>query len=264
MSEKTPVIPNQWVQGAAPASDEIDLRELVLVLWRQKVLILLVTLVFAAAGIGYALLAPQVWSAKGVIEKPKKIDMQPLRSLENQAKLVGLTDFPDDKTLYDQFINEFNAYDNQREFLSQSVLFKHTVEQDKLDPKAQRRWLRKWSQLISAVAVDKKGEIPGVTLQASSSDAAQALAMLNDYIGFIVAKQQSQLVKSLTGQRLNEVESLQTRIKLMKEDAQILLSREIENTERMMAVASAAGVERPLENYNNNERFPITLGTKAL
>ncbi|MFM5756630.1 Wzz/FepE/Etk N-terminal domain-containing protein [Aeromonas veronii] len=31
----------------------IDLRELVLVLWRQKVLILSVTLLFAIAGIGY-------------------------------------------------------------------------------------------------------------------------------------------------------------------------------------------------------------------
>ena len=45
MSEKIPVIPNQWVQ--ATASDEIDLRELVLVLWRQKFLILLVTSVFS-------------------------------------------------------------------------------------------------------------------------------------------------------------------------------------------------------------------------
>lgn len=52
MSEKTPPITNQWAQ--APESDEIDLRELVLVLWRQKVLILSVTLLFAIAGIGYA------------------------------------------------------------------------------------------------------------------------------------------------------------------------------------------------------------------
>ena len=69
MSEKTPVIPNQWVQ--APVSEEIDLRELVLVLWRQKLLILLVSGVFAVAGIAYALLSPQVWSAKAVISAPR-------------------------------------------------------------------------------------------------------------------------------------------------------------------------------------------------
>ena len=51
-------LPQGW---QASAGDEIDLRELILVLWRQKILILLVTGVFAAAGIAYALLAPQVW-----------------------------------------------------------------------------------------------------------------------------------------------------------------------------------------------------------
>ncbi|MGN5145036.1 Wzz/FepE/Etk N-terminal domain-containing protein [Aeromonas veronii] len=58
MSEKTPAITNQWAQ--ASESDEIDLRELVLVLWRQKVLILSVTLLFAIAGIGYAGVVSQI------------------------------------------------------------------------------------------------------------------------------------------------------------------------------------------------------------
>ena len=68
MSAKTPAIPNPWVQ--APASDEIDLRELVLVLWRQKVLILSVTLLFAVAGIGYAMTARQVWTSQAIISEP--------------------------------------------------------------------------------------------------------------------------------------------------------------------------------------------------
>jgi len=42
-------------QGWQATSDEIDLRELILVLWREKVLILLITVLFAAVGVGYAL-----------------------------------------------------------------------------------------------------------------------------------------------------------------------------------------------------------------
>ncbi|MDD9305563.1 Wzz/FepE/Etk N-terminal domain-containing protein [Aeromonas hydrophila] len=68
MSEKTPVIPNQWAQ--AHASDEIDLRELVLVLWRQKVLILLITGAFAVAGIIYAMTARQVWTSQALVSEP--------------------------------------------------------------------------------------------------------------------------------------------------------------------------------------------------
>ncbi|HHO0761226.1 TPA: Wzz/FepE/Etk N-terminal domain-containing protein, partial [Aeromonas hydrophila] len=57
MNEKTPVIPNQWVQEPRP--EEIDLRELILALWRQKLLIALIAGVFSVGGISYALLAPQ-------------------------------------------------------------------------------------------------------------------------------------------------------------------------------------------------------------
>ena len=62
---------NQLPQGwQASSGDEIDLRELILVLWRQKLMILLVAGVFAAAGIAYALLAPQVWVSQAEIKQP--------------------------------------------------------------------------------------------------------------------------------------------------------------------------------------------------
>ncbi|MGL5030543.1 MAG: LPS O-antigen chain length determinant protein WzzB [Aeromonas sp.] len=264
MSEKTPVIPNQWVQGAAPASDEIDLRELVLVLWRQKVLILLVTLVFAAAGIGYALLAPQVWSAKAVIIAPEPQDMLPLTRAASAASVLGLSGFPDGKALYTNFMAEFNLYENQRAFLIGTSFFKDQVDKNQLDERGQRSWLQKWAKLMTAEAVDKKGEKPGVTLQVSADDGPHALALLDGYIKFIIAKQTSQMVTDLSAQRETTLITLQSQMKLMTEDAELARSQEIANTEKMIAVASAAGVERPLENYNNGERFPITLGTKGL
>lgn len=65
--EITPNSDAQLPQGWQAAADEIDLRELVLLLWRQKGLILLITVLFAVAGVVYALTAPQQWSAKAVI-----------------------------------------------------------------------------------------------------------------------------------------------------------------------------------------------------
>ncbi|MGL5452243.1 MAG: LPS O-antigen chain length determinant protein WzzB [Aeromonas sp.] len=264
MSEKTPVIPNQWVQAAAPASDEIDLRELLLVLWRQKLLIILVTVVFAAIGIGYALLAPQVWSAKAVIVTPEQQDMLPLTRAASAASALGLTGFPDSKTLYTNFTYEFNLYENQRTFLMGTPFFKDQVAKGQLDERGQRRWLQKWAKLMTAEAVDKKAEKPGIVLQASANDGPQALVLLNDYIQFIITKQQQRMLGDLAAQRETTLISLQSQMKLMTEDAELARSQEIANTEKMIAVASAAGVERPLENYNNGERFPITLGTKGL
>lgn len=50
----------------------------------------------------------------------------------------------------------------------------------------------------------------------------------------------------------------------MTEDARGNLARDIENTTLTMNIAKAAGVGKPLENYNNSDRFPITLGVNGL
>lgn len=262
MSEKTPVIPNQWVQ--APTSEEIDLRELVLVLWRQKIFILLVTGVFAVAGIAYAVLSPQVWSAKAVISAPRSEDLRPLLRMANQAKLFGITDFPSAQKLYDEFVREFNSYDNRRNFLQDSSFFKEQVQAAQLDQRAQRLWLRKWSQLISAEVVDKKGEKPGIIISSSANNSSQALTLLKTYIQFIIEKQQRELISNLTEQQSTKIAALSTSFKLTKEDAERELKNELDNLVLTISIAKAAGIERPLTNYNNSDRFLPTLGTKGL
>lgn len=262
MSEKTPAIPNQWVQ--APASDEIDLRELVLVLWRQKVLILLVTSVFAVAGIAYALLSPQVWSAKAVISAPRNVDLRPLLRMASQATQFGVTGFPSGQDLYGEFIAEFNSYENRRDFLKGSSFFKEQVQAAQLDPRAQRLWLRKWAELISAEAIDKKGEKTDIIIKSSAENSSQALNLLETYIQFIIAKQQRDLVSNLAEQQSTKVAALSTSLKLTREDAERAFKSEINNLALTISIAKAAGVERPLTNYSNGDRFSLTLGTKGL
>ncbi|MEV3818315.1 Wzz/FepE/Etk N-terminal domain-containing protein [Aeromonas salmonicida] len=262
MKKRTPDVPAQWVQSTG--SDEIDLRELILVLWRQKLLILLVAGVFAIAGIAYALLAPQTWSANAVIQAPENKDLLPMLRVASQAKLMGVTGFPDKSTLYNEFVREFNAYENRREFLKSSELFKNYVATAQLDEKGQRRWIRDWAKFISAEVVDKKGERPGVTLTVSADTSGNALKMLESYIRFISTKQQQRLVSELADQQSIKLDVLMANLKLTTEDAERALKREISGTALTISIAKAAGVSQPLANYNNGERFPITLGTKGL
>jgi LPS O-antigen subunit length determinant protein (WzzB/FepE family) len=258
MSEKTPVIPNPWVQ--APASDAIDLRELMLVLWRQKVLILLVTGVFAVAGIAYAVLSPQVWSAKAVISAPRSEDLRPLLRMANQATLFGVSGFPSGQDLYGEFVAEFNSYENRRDFLKGSSFFKEQVQVAHLDSQAQRLWLRKWAELISAEAIDKND----IIIKSSAENSSQALSLLETYIQFIIAKQQRDLVSNLAEQQSAKVAALSTSLKLTREDAERAFKSEIDNLALTISIAKAAGVERPLTNYSNGDRFSLTLGTKGL
>lgn len=261
MNKETPQIPTQWTHLGA---DEIILRELLSLLWSRRVLILSITSFFAVAGIIYVLYAPQVWSANAVINTPGIRDVQLMLRVTNRARLFGLTELPDSKELYEEFVREFNSYDNRQEFLRSSDLFKHQIVSNQLDERSQRRWLRDWAKLMLAEPVDKKGEGSEIFLTTSADNSFDALAMLEKYIKFIIDKQKKRVLSDLLEQQKSQLDGLRIRLDMAREDAGTNLKNEIRSLMLAISVAKAAGVEHPLENYTNNDRFPIALGVKGL
>lgn len=262
--EITPKSEAHLPQGWQAAADEIDLRELVLVLWRQKGLILLITALFAVAGVVYALTAPQQWSAKAVITAPKPEDLLPMKKISAQASALGLAGFPDGKNLYQEFVQEFNAYENRRDYLKASPLFAEQIKASGLDAKAQSRWLRDWANLVTAQPVDKKGEVPGIAITFAAPAAETSLAMLEGYVDYIAKLQQQKLIERLGAQRDLQLEEMNARYAVMQEDAKQALQQEIFESTLASSVAKAAGVSTPLERTSSQERFSILLGSKAL
>ncbi|WP_054544479.1 LPS O-antigen chain length determinant protein WzzB [Aeromonas dhakensis] len=262
MNKKTPVIPNQWAQE--PKLEEIDLRELMLVLWRRKLLIILIAGVFAVGGIFYALLAPQQWSASAVVSEPKPENMTPMLKVSTQATALGFSGFPSGKDIYEEFILEFNSYENRRDYLKGSPLFAEVLKNHGLDTKAQVRWLRDWSKSVSARFLDNKGEVPGVELKFSAPTSEMSLAMLKGYIDYIVRLQQKQLIQRLAEQRDLQFDGMKTKYLTMREDTKRALQQEILELAMANKIAKAAGVTAPLENYNVQDRLLISLGSKGL
>lgn len=254
-------LPQGWL---SPPGDEIDLRELVLVLWRQKILILLSAGVLAIAGAAYAFWAPQVWSAKAVIAEPKPEDLMPMQKAVTQAVALGLTGIPDAKSLYQEFVQEFNSYENRRDYLKASSLFVEQAKTLELDERAHKRWLRDWGQLVVAQPVDRKGEVPGIAITFAAPTAEASLAMLEGYVGYIVKLQQQKLIERLGAQRELQLEEMNTRYTVMQEEAKRALQQEIFEITLASSVAKAAGVSAPLERTGSQERFSILLGSKGL
>lgn len=246
------------------SDDEIDLRQILYVLWQKKVWIIASALLFSCIGIAYALIAPQIWSARGTIIKPKQEDLLSMYKVERQSSLLGLRGFPSGDALFNEFILEFNAYENRREYLVKTELFKKFVDKSKSDTRSQRIWLRNWASLVKAEPVDKKGEEPGIAISFSADTAEDSLNLLNGYVDFIIEIQKARLVKQIVQNRNIDLSVITSQYKLLKDDATRGLQRDITNTKFSVTLAKAAGVTAPLENYNNGERFPITLGAKGL
>ncbi|MBV7598811.1 LPS O-antigen chain length determinant protein WzzB [Aeromonas sp. sia0103] len=256
-------LPQGW---QASSGDEIDLRELILVLWRQKILILLIAGVCGLVGVVYALTASQQWSATAVIAEPKPEDMMPMQKIAMQATALGLKDFPSGKSLYQEFVQEFNAYENRRSYLKSSPLFVEFAKAKGLvlDDKVLRRWLRDWAKLVTAQPVGKMGETPEVVLTFAAPTAESSLVMLEGYVDYITKLQQQQLVHRLGEQRDLQLEGMNTQYVIMREDTKRALQQEISELALANRVAKAAGVAAPLENYDTQERLSISLGSKGL
>lgn len=257
-------LPQGW---QASSGDEIDLRELILVLWRQKILILLVAGVFATAGIAYALLAPQVWVSQAEIKSPTLKEVESLELNINQlvnaqVPVAAFTAF-DKKALYGDFVNNFNSFNNKRQFLlERGYLDAEAAQADVTDPKGKRLLLKKMAEGISAKAPDKLRE--EVTLSFAAATTGEAKSRLEQYIAFIQHQESAAKGKELDTIWQNRIKTLQTQFESAKADTLKQLQDDILRTEYGLRITQAAGLEAPVQNLQEQGSLPIDLGARAL
>lgn len=251
----------------ASSRDEVDLRELILVLLRQKMLIFLVTGVFAIAGIAYALLAPQVWVSQAEIKQPTLKEVESLelninQLINAQIPASAFTSF-DKKALYGDFVNNFNSFNNKHQFLiEKGYLDVEAAKFEVTDEKSKRQLLNKMAEGISAQARDKASE--NITLSFSARTAEDAKLRLEQYITFIQQQESAAKGNELNTIWQNRIKTLQTQFESARVDTLKQLRDDILRTEYSLRITQAAGIESPVQNLQNQGSLAIDLGARAL
>ncbi len=248
----------------AHRDDEIDLSELISLLWRKKFRIFLAMFICGCLGLLYAMTASEQWTANATIYQPKPRDTLELDRLRAILDIQGLVGTKSNAAIYNDFLLEFKSYNNISDYLQTTTQIKDYVKSNNLNNLEQQRLLRTWSEWMKVSLEDKKGGLPGIHLSFSFFKKADVLPMLTGYIDYIVGLQSKELFEVLEDNKSSQIENLRLKIKLSTEDAKRSLAREIEGIEYSMSIANAAGVSKPLENFNYGDRFPITLGKDAL
>lgn len=265
--EITPGPSAQLPQAWQTTSDEIDLHKLIMMLWRQKAWILLVTVLFAMAGVAYALLAPQVWVSQAEIKQPtlKEVDSLELninQLINAQVPAAAFAAF-EKKVLYSDFINSFNSFNNKRQFLTEKGYLETEAAQLGItEEKGKRQLLKKMAEGISAKALDKLSE--NVTLSFTAATSVEAKQRLEQYVAFI---QQLELVakgKELDTIWQSRLKTLQTQYESVRADALKRLQDDILRTEYSLRISQAAGIDAPVENLSVRDSFAIEWGARAL
>ncbi|WP_421270466.1 LPS O-antigen chain length determinant protein WzzB [Aeromonas taiwanensis] len=256
-------LPEVW----KTASDEIDLRELLRVLWRQKVLILLVTILFAMVGVAYALLAPQIWISQAEIKQPtlKEVDSLELninQLINAQVPPAAFAAF-EKKVLYSDFINSFNSFNNKRQFFTEKgYLDTEAAQLGITEEKGKRQLLQKMAEGINAKALDKSSE--NVTLSFAATTSVEAKQRLEQYVAFIQQLESVAKGKELDTIWQSRLKTLQTQYESAKADTLKQLEDDIQRTSYSLRISQAAGIDSPVENLNVRDGFAIELGARAL
>ncbi len=276
-----PTVPASYHQ-----SDEIDLRELFLALWKGKLTIIISTLSFTVIAVAYALMAQQWWSSKAKVSQPQLQDMaayqqqvkqfQPIFDIyqEDGTVLVSeaLDDFVDTEILFQRFVDTFNSSDNKRRFLNSSEEFKQykaelNIRSELESDEAQdtiRRLYAEWFQKIMAVAEDKMAETSPYNLNFQSVTKESSFSLLNSYLEIIGAKTREDALNNLQAVVNSKHNELLQQKRILEAQAKNLIEVEVKRAEYALDIAKAANVDTPIQGSNDNEIFSIDLGTKGL
>lgn len=264
-------------------NDEIDLRELFKALWDGKLIVILVTALFTASSIGFALLAQEWWSsnAKVTEAQPQNLaayqqqvkQFQPVFNIyqEDGTVLVSeeLDGLVDSGLLFQRFVNAFNSTNNKRAFLDNSFEFqefKNSIALDSSDMTTDkvRALYAEWFDRISVSKVDKKDRNSPYTISFQTTTKESSFDLLTAYIVATELKVHQDAFNNLravvNGKR-NEL--IQQKI-ILESQASNQLLVETERTKYAAQIAKSAGIERPIQTGSESELFSIDLGSKGL
>ncbi|EOX1766271.1 LPS O-antigen chain length determinant protein WzzB [Vibrio cholerae] len=280
LANTSPVQSPQYPHYTYPANDEIDLKELFAALWQGKWLIIMTTLLFSVAAIGYALTSQEWWSAKATVSQPQLQGIasyqqavkryQPLFDVyqEDGTVIVSntLDSLIDPKLIFQEFIQTFNANGTKRRFMQTNPTFltlqKQILDQTD-DPEVMQTLYEGWFERIQASAADKKAN-DIFTLSFQSVDKASSLTLLNDYIQFVNQTLNQHLNDDLISTLATKYGELTQQEKNLLQQAQLRLHVELERTQYALNIAEAADIKQPVQNLGEQELFAINIGSRAL
>lgn len=258
--------------------DEIDLRELMKVVWDYKWLTIVMCAIAIVGSVFYALNAPEWWRAEGKMIKPEVVDIREFYTQIEEAKSVGVTgEFSSlfsPSTVFSSFIVEFNSTISKRAFLKQNSYFltflkKNDIElsttgnteEDILARQIYRKNLTNWLDNMSASKTKDSSELT-VSFRADQQMASAEL--LNQYVDFVSHKlkvkqldKYNLFINAFKKQLLVKINLAESRV---RERYKVILTK----TEYSYDIALKSGLTDYNPNTLSEDMFQINLGSKAL
>ena len=241
---------------------EIDLTESYMQLWYSKGWILICALIFSISAYIYTLSIQPWWVSSIIITKGQYNDSNLLN--EKLIKLsVALTN-KDNKSintlisennLLDDFIYEYNSYQNKKDFLK---LYFSSRDFGKQKTKNKKQLAILESKFESFKKED------GYKLIFHGHTSKQSSDLLKVYIDYTDRNVYKNTIEKLNSIIINNKQHLEKDLYFLKQEAKNKLEIEIKKTKYSIEIAKAVNKQKLILSSGDDDLFPITLGVQGL
>ncbi|KGQ28356.1 Wzz [Gallibacterium anatis] len=236
-------------QQKSQTSDEIDLIELLTLLWQKKVTIIATTFICVVIAAIYAFTAKQQWTSKAEVIAPTTVSLNNYLNIRREyARILG-SDF-DVNSLSNSLFSKFNqlmySLDERENFLSQSEVYK--LESAGKDEEQQRVILNKLvRENITITKPDEKKDSKalwgGVQVSFSAETPALAQDTLKAFITKISQESLDYNFKSFLISYNEKLTDLRFGLNQIKQNADVQRNIRLENLNRALDTAKRADIK---------------------
>ncbi|EJF3599195.1 LPS O-antigen length regulator, partial [Escherichia coli] len=176
---------------ASPSNNEIDLLNLISVLWRAKKTVMTVVFAFACAGLLISFILPQKWTSAAVVTPPEPVQWQELEKSFTKLRVLDLDIKIDRTEAFNLFIKKFQSVSLLEEYLRSSPYVMDQLKEAKIDELDLHRAIVALSEKMKAVDdnASKKKDEPSLytswTLSFTAPTSEEAQTVLSGYIDYI-------------------------------------------------------------------------------
>lgn len=225
-------------------SDEINLPEMISGLWKQRLLIILTTLIVTVAGVTYCLLVKPVYEAKVVLQQPTHNDIAQLNYGRGGSSGLGLLTIKD---VYDVFLRNLQSDSLRREFFRQFFLPSLSPEERR---GSQDELYRQMSEILT-VEMASKDTPSRYSVQAELPNPEEAATWVVRYAQMAGERAKREVIRDARAEALVKANNLEQQINAARESARKEREDRIARLTEALNVARSIGLEKPPIISNN-------------
>ncbi|MCW6567697.1 LPS O-antigen length regulator Wzz(fepE) [Yersinia ruckeri] len=265
---------NYGFSDMSSSKDEIDIFELFTIIFRSKLKIILVTLIFLIGGLAVSYILPQKWTSTTIIVPPSDEQLQVLDKITTNLAVLDIKVGITSDYLLSTFKQNFDSQDLREQYLINTDYFKKMMKDSPEDATERRKLIENIvnNNIGSINPLQDKSESGNeyryYKLSYSASTAVDARDLLQGYINFVKST-----VNADVNLKIQRAVDLAKGMATDKYSLDLLRAKnshevKIERLKYASSIADVAGIKKPVYSsgsaISDDPDFPITMGADAL